>query len=111
MLTFLFSFRIGLFAHKYSSCIGFRDGTVVKNQSTKAGDVRDASLIPGFGRSPGRGNGNPLRYSCLGNPVDRGVWRAAIHGVAKSDTPERLSTHTYIHIHTIGSKTETHLIH
>ena len=43
-------------------------------------------LIPGLGRSPGEGNGNPLRYSCLGNPMDRGVWRAIAHGVPKSRT-------------------------
>ena len=40
-------------------------------------------LIPGLGRSPGEGNGNPLQYSCLGNPMDRGDWRAIVHGVAK----------------------------
>ena len=49
--------------------------------------VGDVSLIPGLGRSPGKGNGNPFQYSCLGNPMDRGAWWAAIHGVAKSQTP------------------------
>ena len=44
----------------------------------------DASLIPGLGRSPGKGNGNPLKYSCLENPLDRGTCRATVHGVAKS---------------------------
>ena len=71
MLKFLFSFRIGLFAHKYSSRMSFPDGTVVKNLSVKAGDTRDAGLIPGFGRSPGGGNGNPLQYFCLENSMDR----------------------------------------
>ena len=46
----------------------------------------DLSSIPGLGRSPGEGNGNPLQYSCLGNPMDRGAWQATIHGVAKSCT-------------------------
>ena len=45
--------------------------------------VRDAGSVPGSGRSPREGNGNPLEYSCLGNPVDRGAWRATVHGVAK----------------------------
>ena len=47
----------------------------------------DASSLPGLGRSPGEGNGNPLQYSCLGNPTDRGAWLATVHGVLKeSDT-------------------------
>ena len=49
----------------------------------KAGDI---GLIPGTGRSPGEGNGNPLQYSCLGNPMYRGAWWATVHGVAKSQT-------------------------
>ena len=49
---------------------------VVKNLLARAGDVRDVGLIPGLGRSPGVGNGNPLQYSCLGNPTDRGAWQA-----------------------------------
>ena len=55
----------------------------VKNVPANAGD---AGLIPGSGRSPGGGNGNPLQYSCLENPMDRGAWRATVHGVAKSRT-------------------------
>ena len=58
---------------------------VVKNLSTNAGDLRHTSSIPGLGRSPGGGHGNPLQYSCL-NPKDRGVWRATVHRVAKSWT-------------------------
>ena len=58
----------------------------VKNLPANAGDARYASSIPGSGRSPGEGNGNPLQYSCLGNPMDRGVWQATVHGVAKSRT-------------------------
>ena len=56
-------------------------GSVVKNPPAKAGDIRDAGLIPGSGRSPGGGKGNPLQYSCLENPMERGTWRAAEHGV------------------------------
>ena len=53
---------------------------MVKNLPANAGD---ASLIPGLGRTPGEGNGNPLLYFCLGNPMDRGVWQGVVHGVAK----------------------------
>ena len=65
---------------------GFLGGTVVKNPPANAGDVRDADSIPGLGRFPGGGNGNPLQYSCLGNPKDRGAKWATVHGVAKSWT-------------------------
>ena len=51
-----------------------------------AGDAGDAGLIPGLGRSPGGGHGNPLQYSCLENPIDRGAWQATVHGLAKSWT-------------------------
>ena len=53
---------------------------VVKNPPASAGDVRDLGLIPGSGRSPGGGHGNPLQYSCLENPMDRGAWWATVHG-------------------------------
>ena len=59
---------------------------VVKNPSDNVGDIRDASSIPGLGRSPGGGHGNPLQYSYLENPIDRGVWWATVHGIAKSWT-------------------------
>ena len=59
---------------------------VVKNKPTDAGDERDAGSIPGSGRSPGGGHGNPPQYSCLENPLDRGAWWAAVHGVTKSQT-------------------------
>jgi len=59
---------------------------VVKNLSANAGDTRDTDLIPGLGRSPGEGNGNPFQYSCLENSMDRGTWQATVHGVAKSWT-------------------------
>ena len=57
---------------------------MVKNLPANAGDMRDAGSIPGSGRSPGEGNGNPLQYSCLGNPMDRGAGWAIVHRVTKS---------------------------
>ena len=59
---------------------------VVKNLPANAGDIRDAGSIPGSERCPGEGNGNPLQYSCLENPMDRGAWQATVHEVAKSQT-------------------------
>ena len=60
-----------------------------QNPPANAGDIRDTGLIPGWGRSPGGGYGNPLQYSCLENPMDRGAWWATVHRVAKeSDTTE-----------------------
>ena len=67
---------------------GFPNGTVVKNTPANARGAGDTALIPGLGRSPGGGNGNPPQYSCLENPMDRGAWQATIHGVAGSDTAE-----------------------
>ena len=60
--------------------MGFLGASVVKNAPANAGD---AGLIPGSGRSSGEGNGNSLQYSCLGNPMDRGVWWTTVHGVTK----------------------------
>ena len=59
---------------------------VGKNPLASVGDARDPGLIPGFGRSPGEGTGNPLQYSSLENPMDRGAWQARVSGVAKSWT-------------------------
>ena len=73
---------------------GFPGGAVVKNPLANAGDTRDVGLIPGSGRSPGVGNGNPLQSSCLENSMERGDWWAILHGATKS--PTQLSTHTHM---------------
>ena len=70
---------------------------MVKNPPTNAGDIRDIGSIPGSGRSPGGGHGNPLQCSCLENPMVRGSWRATVHGVAKSWTRlKQLSKHPWL---------------
>ena len=56
---------------------------MVKNLPANTGDIRDKGSNPGWGRSPGEGNGNPFHYSCLGNHMDRGAWWSTVHGVAK----------------------------
>ena len=61
---------------------------VVKNPPANTGDTRDTGLIPGLGRSPGEGNGNPLQYSYLKNPIDREAWHATVHRVVESDMTE-----------------------
>ena len=60
---------------------------MVKNLPTNAEDAEDMGSIPGSGRSPGIGNGNPLQYSCLENSMDRGAWWATVHGVSKRQPP------------------------
>ena len=64
--------------------MAFPGGAVVKNLPANAGDAGDMGSIPGSGRFHGEGNGNPLEYSCLGNPMDRGAWQTTVHGVTKS---------------------------
>ena len=72
---------------------------MVKNPPANAGGPRDAGSIPGSGRSPGEGHGNPFQYSCLENPMGRGIWQATVYRVDKeSETTEQLSTaHTHTH--------------
>ena len=72
---------------------GFPGGSVVKKLPVNAGDSGDPGSAPGSGR----GNGNPLQYSCLKNPMAIGAWWAAVHRVAESDTTERLSTHARVY--------------
>ena len=71
---------------------GLPSGSVVKNLPASAGATGDTGSIPGLGRSPGRENGNPLQYSCQGNPMGREAWGTLVYGVAKSCT--RLSMYT-----------------
>ena len=71
---------------------------VAKNTPASAGDLRGVSSIPGLGRSPGGGHGNPLQYSCLENPMDRGDWWVVVHGVTKSWTRlKQFSMHVGMH--------------
>ena len=69
---------------------------MVKNLPANAGDARDAGSIPGTGRSPGVGNGNPLQYSCLENPMNRGAWQVTAYSVTESDTTDHTHTQTII---------------
>ena len=71
--------------------MGFPGGSDSKESACSAGDT---GSIPGWGRSPGKGNGNPLQYSCLGNPMDRGAWWVTVHRVAKSQTQLNSKTTT-----------------
>ena len=95
----------------YVSCIGRQDllhtsnliswasqvVVGVKNRPANAGDIRDSGSIPRLGRSPGGGHGNPLQYSCLENPMDRGAWQATVHRVADSNVTEATQhTHTIL---------------
>ena len=70
---------------------GFPGDAVVKNLPANVGGTGHTFSIPGSGRSPGKGNGHTLQYSCLGNPMDRGVWRATVHGVRESEATEQAS--------------------
>ena len=70
--------------------MGFPGGSGGEESTCNAGDP---GLIPGLGRSPAEGNGYPLQYSCLENSMNKGAWRATIHGVTESDVTEQVSTH------------------
>ena len=78
---------------------GFPGGSVVKYLPTSGRDTGDIGSVLGSGRSRGGGHGNPLQYSCLENPMDRGAWWATVHGVAKSRTQRQLSAHAYDIMH------------
>ena len=83
-----------MFNHILIECLGFSCGTRGKESSCNAGDSRNTGLIPGWGRSPGEGHGNPFQCSCLENPMDREDWEGTVHGVAKRWTwLKLLSTH------------------
>ena len=73
-------YLVSMFCYCLSDPLGFPSGSVVKNLPENAGD---AGSVPGWGKSPGEGNGNTLQYFCLGNPVDRGAWQVILHGVEK----------------------------
>ena len=75
---------------------------VVKNPPANAGDIRDLGSVPGLGRSRGEGDGNPLQYSCLENPMDRGAWQAP-WGHKDSDTTERLTLSLSFQLSTYGT--------
>ena len=75
--------HVCVYIHRY---IGFPGGSVVKNPPASAIDAGDMGSIPGWGGSPGVGNGNPLQYSCLENSMHRGAWQATVHGTKKSQT-------------------------
>ena len=92
---------------------GFPGGSVGKESACNAGDAGVAGSIPGSGRSPGAGYGNPLQYSCLENPMDKGAWQATVHRVTKSQTQLKwLSAHTCMYCyysHFINEETNIYI--
>ena len=83
---------------KLEKTSSFPGGSVVKNLPPKGGDAGGVGSIPGLGRPPGGGNGNPLQCSCLNNSMDRAAWQVAVHGVTKRQTQPSMHTqaHSYI---------------
>ena len=75
--------------------MGFSGGSVVRNPLANEGATGDAGLIPRSGRPPGGGSGNPLQYSCLGNPMDKGACWVTVHGVAESDMTKHACRHEF----------------
>ena len=100
MIMWLFHKSFSVFFEWIDSCTGFMKASqvvlVVKNLPANTGELRDMGSIPRIRRSSGGGHGNPLQYSCLENPMDRGAWQDTIHRVTQSQTwLKRLSTHTH----------------
>ena len=80
-------FDVRSYINKYLNINGAsQEALLVKNPPVNAEEIRETGSIPGSGRSPGEGNGNPLQYSYLEEPIDRGAWRAIVHGVTKNQT-------------------------
>ena len=97
-MSLLYCFLAGRYSH-LSSCPDFTRpllGLSRRLSKESACNARDMSLIPGWGRSPGEGNGNALQYSWLENPMDREAWQATVYGTAKSDMTEHAHTHQQI---------------
>ena len=88
--------------------IAWHSGKVPKYLPDGAGDSRDSGLIPGSGRSPGGGNGNSVQYTCLENLMDRGAWRATVHGFAKSRTPRKHIEHRALQKNKSKKQEKTH---
>ena len=80
--------------------MGFLGDSTVKNMPAMQ-ETQETGSIPGSGRSPGGGHGNPVQYSCLETPMDRGAWRATVHGVAQSQTRLRILACTNVNIYTL----------
>ena len=85
----------------------FPGGASGKDPLANAGDVRDAGSVPGLGGSPGGGHGNPLQYSCLENPMDRGVWWATVHSVANGQTQLQQFNIAFKHMNPFFEDTHT----
>ena len=98
IFKYLGSFQISFYRFLYLKS-AFLGGASSKEPACQCRDIRDAGSIPGLGRSPEREHGNPIQYSWLENPMDRGAWRAAVHGVAESQTWLSACAHTHTHTH------------